>query len=71
VIVAQRQLCDIPTKTSYFQGDDDEVRFVLDQRASVEFYNNSSLEKQCVDSHVLQFGHIIQILSKQIFALSS
>ena len=53
-----------------FQCDDDEVRFVLDQYAELDFYIASSLKQQSADRHVAPFGHIILILSQPVFALS-
>ena len=53
-----------------FQRDDDEVRFVLDQQAELDFYSASPLKQQSVGRHVAPLGHIILILSQPIFALS-
>jgi hypothetical protein len=36
----------IKVRTSHFQWDDDEVRFLLDQHAELDFYSNSSLKQQ-------------------------
>jgi len=36
----------IMARTGYFQWDDDEVRFVLDQHAELDFYSASSLKQQ-------------------------
>jgi hypothetical protein len=44
-----------------FLRDDDEVRFVLDQHAELDFYSASSLKQQSVDRHVAPLGHIILI----------
>jgi predicted alpha/beta hydrolase len=58
-------------RTSYFQwNDDDDVRFVLDQQAELDFYSASSLKQQSVDRHVAPLGHIILIASQTVFALS-
>ena len=46
-----------------FQWDDDEVRFVLDQHAELDFYSARSLKQQSVDRHVTPLGHIILIPS--------
>ena len=35
-----------------FQLNDDEVLFVLDQHAELDFYSASSLKQQSVDRHV-------------------
>ena len=53
-----------------FQWDDDEVRFVLDQHAELDFYIASSLKQQSADGHVAPLGHIILIPSQPVFALS-
>jgi hypothetical protein len=34
-------------------GDDDEVHFVLDQRAELDFYSASSLKQQSAGRHVI------------------
>ena len=54
----------------HFQWDDDEVRFVLDQHAEIDFYSASSLKQQSTGRHVAPLGHIILILSKPVFALT-
>jgi hypothetical protein len=51
-----------------FQWDDDEVRFVLDQHAELDFYSASSLKQQSTDRHVAPLWHIILILSQPVFA---
>jgi hypothetical protein len=43
--------------------DDDEVHFVLDQHAKLDFYSASSVKQQCMDRHVTPLGHIILIPS--------
>jgi hypothetical protein len=53
-----------------FQWDDDEVRFVLDQRAELDFHSASSLKQQSADRHVAPLEHIILIPSQLVFALS-
>jgi hypothetical protein len=46
---------------SHFQwDDDDEVRFVLDQHAELDFYSASSLKQQFAVRHVAPLGHIIE-----------
>ena len=50
--------------------DDDEVRFVLDQHAELDFYSASSLTQQFAGRHVASLGHIILIPSQPVFALS-
>jgi hypothetical protein len=47
-----------------FQSDDDEVRFVLDQHAELDFNSASSLKQQSAGRHVGPFGHIILIPSR-------
>jgi hypothetical protein len=44
-----------------FQWDDDEVHFVLDQHAELDFYSASSLKQQFADRHVATLGHFIPI----------
>ena len=53
-----------------FQWDDNEVRFVLDQRAEFDFYSASSLKQHSTDRHVAPLRHIILIPSQPVFALS-
>jgi hypothetical protein len=53
-----------------FQWDEDEVRFVLDQYANLDFYSASSLKQQSVDRHVAPIGHIVLIPSQPVLALS-
>ena len=53
-----------------FQWDDDEILFVLDQHAWLDFYSASSLKQQTADRQVATLGHIILILSQPVFALS-
>jgi hypothetical protein len=66
----QQFISYIMARTSYFQWDDDEVRFVLDQYAELDFYSASSFKQQSAGRHVAPLGHIILILSQPIFALS-
>ena len=44
-----------------YQWDDDEVRFVLDQHAELDFNSASSLNQQFAGRNVIPFGHIILI----------
>jgi hypothetical protein len=53
-----------------FQWDNDEVRFVLDQHAELDFYSSSSLKQQSAGKHVAPLGHIILIPSQPVFVLS-
>ena len=57
------------TRTSYIRwNDDDNVRFILDQHAKLEFYCASSLKKHSEGRHVAPLEHNILILSQQVFA---
>jgi hypothetical protein len=58
------------TRTSYFQWNDDEVRFVLDQHAELDFYSANSLKQQSEARHVAPLGHIILIPSQPFFTLT-
>ena len=53
-----------------FQWDDDDVRFVLDQQAELEFHSASSLKQQSAGRYVAPLGHIILIPSHPVFALT-
>ena len=53
-----------------FNEDDDEVCFVLDQHAELDFYSANSLKQQYTVRHVAPLGHIILIPSQPVFALS-
>ena len=52
-----------------FQWDDDEVRFVLDQHAGLDFHSASSLKQQSTGRYVAPLGHIILIPSLCSFSL--
>ena len=39
-----------------FQGDDDEIRFVLDQHAELDLYCASTLKQHSADRHVAPLG---------------
>ena len=54
-----------------FQWDDDEVHFVLDQHAELDFYSAKSLKQQSADRHVVPLGHISLIPSKPVFLLNA
>jgi hypothetical protein len=58
-------------RTRYIQWDDNDVRFVLEQHAQLDFYSASSLKQQSAVRHVVPLGHIILISSQPVFALSS
>ena len=53
-----------------FQWDDDEVCFVLDQHAELDFYSASSLKQQSAGRHVASLEHIILTLSQPVSAVS-
>ena len=53
----------------YFQWDDDEIRFFLDQH-ELDFYSANSLKQQSAGRHVAPLGHIILIPSQPVFALT-
>ena len=53
-----------------FQWDDDEVHFVLDQYAKLDFCCASSLKQQSADRHVALLGHII-LIQYLIFLLNA
>jgi hypothetical protein len=53
-----------------FQWDDDEVRFVLDQHAELDFHSASSLKQQSMGRHVTPLWHIILIPSQPVFAFT-
>jgi hypothetical protein len=61
----------IMARSTYFQWDDDEVRFVLDQHAELDFYSASSLKQQSMGRHVAPLGHIIPILSQPVSPLTN
>ena len=50
--------------------DDDDVHFVLDQHAELDFYSASSLKQQSVGRHVALLGHIILIPRQAVFTLT-
>jgi hypothetical protein len=53
-----------------FQWNDDEVCFVLDQYAELDFYSASLVKQHSAGRHVIPLGHIILIPSQPDFALS-
>jgi hypothetical protein len=63
----------IMARTRYFQCDDDEVPFVLDQHVELDFYSASSLKQvqQSAGRHVAPLRHIILIPSQPVYALTS
>ena len=59
---------DCVIKQVNFQWDDDEVCFVLDQHAELDFYSASSLKQQSEGGHVDPLTHIIP--NQPVFALT-
>ena len=53
-----------------FQWHDDEIHFVLDQHAVLDFYSVNSLKQQSVGRHVAVLGHIILIQSQPVCSFS-
>jgi hypothetical protein len=49
--------------------DDDEVRFVLDQHAELDFNSASSLKQQSAGRHIAPLGHNILIPKQPVFLL--
>ena len=74
VIVVKCQLINFSAisykKQVNFQWEDDEVRFVLDQHAELDFHSASSLKQQSAGRHVAPLRHIILIPSQPVFALT-
>ena len=54
----------------YHGENDNEVHFVLDQHAVLDFYSASSLKQQSVNRHVAPLGHIIPIPCQTVFVLT-
>jgi hypothetical protein len=46
-------------RTTYIRRDVNEVRFVLDLHAYLNFYISSSLQQTSAGKHVASLGHII------------
>jgi hypothetical protein len=59
-----------PEQVNFQWDDDDDVRFVQDQHAELDFYSASSLKQQSAGRHVAPLGNIILILSQPVIALS-
>ena len=57
----------IMARTSYIQRNDDDIHFVLDKHAYLDFYSVSSLKQQSMVRHIAQLGHIFLILSQPGF----
>jgi hypothetical protein len=71
VIVVYPQFSNSWREQDNFQWDDDEVHFVLDKHAELDFDSASLLKLQSTDRNVASLGHIILIPSQPVFALSS
>ena len=59
--------------TFWWDDNDTDVCFVLDQHAQLDYFSDGSLKQQSVGRHVTPLGHIILILSQPptVFALTS
>ena len=60
----------VVARTSYFQWNDGDVRFVLDQHAELDFFSASTLKQQSAGRHIAPLGHIILIPSQPVYALT-
>ena len=56
-------------KTSYIRWDDDDVHFVLDKQAYLEFHSAISLTQQSAGTYVASHSHIILFPRQPVFAL--
>ena len=54
-----------------YRRDDDEVRFVLDQHAYLDFYSASPLKKQSTGRHVAPLRHIILFPSQTVLLINT
>jgi hypothetical protein len=54
---------------TWWDENDDKVRFVLEQNVELDVYSASSLIPQSVDRHISPLGHIILIPSQPVFIL--
>ena len=59
------------TQNSRWDDDDDEVRFVLNQQAQLDFYSASSLKQQSADKQVAPLGNSVLIPGQPVYAVSS
>ena len=59
--------------TFWWDDNDTDVCFVLDQHAQLDYFSDGSLKQQSAGRHVAPLGHIILILSQPptVFALTS
>ena len=53
-----------------FWWDDNDVRFILDQQAELDFYSSSSLKQQSTGRHVSPLWHIILFPCQPVFAIT-
>jgi len=51
VIIVQCQMSYIMARTSYFEWDDNDICFVLDQQAKLDFYRASSPKQKFTGTH--------------------
>jgi hypothetical protein len=70
VIPETRRMHQVWYLRFFRRWDDDDVRFVIDQDAELDFVNASSLKQQSECRHVAPFWHIILILSQTVFVVS-
>jgi hypothetical protein len=57
-------------RTINFEWANDEIPFVLDQHAYLDFYSASSPKQYSTDRHSAPLGHISLILIQPVFYLS-
>jgi hypothetical protein len=50
--------------------DDDDVRFVLDQRTELDFYSANSLKQQSASRNVVPLWHIILIPNQPVILIT-
>ena len=71
-LTPDRQLFSyIMARTSYIQGNDDNVRFILDQHTYVDVYTASSQKQHSAGRHVVPLRHIILIPRQPVVLLSA
>jgi hypothetical protein len=58
----------IMVRTSYIQWDDNDIHFVLDKHALLDFYSANSLKQQSVGDMSPPLRHIILIQSQSAIA---
>ena len=57
-----------PMQINFLWGD--EIRFVLDQRAELDFYSASSLKQQSSGWHVAPLGHTVMVPRQPVYTLT-